>query len=110
MPSRRGGLSALPAAFEASRTRPFQHGEIIEKAAAAGFGQAATGMRPVAFIAFGDLHEAGLLQHLEVPAQIAVGQAAKLPEIGESQAFRMRHQRGQQPSLAFSWITRSRPS
>ena len=32
----------------------FQHGEVVEKAAAAAFGQAATGMRTVAFIALDD--------------------------------------------------------
>src|SRR5215467_10688955 len=73
----------------------FEHGEIFEKAAAAVLGQAATGMRSIALVAFGDLDQAGFLQHLEVSAEIAVGETAELLEIGESQPFGMRDERGE---------------
>src|SRR5690349_16087394 len=53
----------------------FEHGKVVKEFAPAGPGQAAAGVWPVAFIALGDLDEARLLQHLQVPAQIAVGQA-----------------------------------
>src|SRR3954451_17989385 len=53
-------------------------------------------MRTVAFVPLGHLDEAGLLQHLQVTAEIAVGEAAELLEIGKGQALGMRHQRGQE--------------
>src|SRR5690242_6790172 len=53
-------------------------------------------MRPVSFVALDDFDQAGLLQHLEIPAEIAVGQPAKLLQVGEGQSLRVRHQRGQQ--------------
>src|SRR2546421_1363343 len=76
--------------------QPFEHGEIVQETAAADLGQAATCVRPVALVALGHFDETGLLQHLQVPAQIAVGQAAQLLEIRKAQALWMRHQRGQQ--------------
>src|SRR5947209_14300789 len=54
-------------------------------------------MRPIAFIALGDVDETRLLQHLQMTAEIAVGQSAEQLEIGERQSFRMRHQRSQEP-------------
>src|ERR1700712_1791283 len=44
----------------------FQHREVIEKAAAAAFGQPATGMRTVALIALDDFDQACFLQHLQM--------------------------------------------
>src|SRR5271165_2268861 len=58
--------------------QPFQHGEIVEKAAAAGLGEAARRVGTVALIALGDLDQARLLQHLQMARQIAVGQPAEL--------------------------------
>src|SRR5580692_7024613 len=75
--------------------QPFEHGQIVEKAAVADFRQPATGMRPVALVALGNVDQAGFLQYLEMAAEIAVGQAAKLLEVGKSQPLRMRHQRAQ---------------
>src|SRR3569832_627242 len=81
--------------------QPFEHGEIVEEAAAAGLGEAAGGGRTVALEALGDLDETGLLQHLQMPGEIAVGQAAELLEIGEGQPLRMAHQRGQKAEPRF---------
>src|ERR1700682_5978963 len=75
--------------------QPLEHGQIVEKAAAAAFRQATTGMRPVARIALGDIDEACFLQHLKMTAEIAVGQPAELLQVGESQSLGVRHQRGQ---------------
>src|ERR1700674_732416 len=75
--------------------QPLEHGQIVEKAAAAAFRQAATGMRPVSLIALGDVDEAGFLQHLKMTAEIAVRQPAELLQVGESQSLGMRDQRGQ---------------
>src|SRR5262249_28597991 len=47
-------------------------------------------------IALDDVDEAGLLQHLQMAAEIAVGEAAELLEISKGEPFRMRHQRSQQ--------------
>src|ERR1700733_2326586 len=53
-------------------------------------------MRPVALVAFDDFDEARFLQHLQMAAEIAVGERAKRLEIGKRQALGMRYQRGQQ--------------
>ena len=75
--------SSLPAALAASRTSLFEHREIVEEAAAAGLVRRQTGVRAVALVALGDFDQPGLLQHLQMTAEIAVGQAAELLEIGE---------------------------
>src|SRR5690242_21148089 len=53
-------------------------------------------MRPVSFVALDDFDQTGLLQYLQMAAQIAVGQAAQRLQVGEGQSLRIRHQRGQQ--------------
>src|SRR3974377_730249 len=65
----------------------FQHGEIFEKATASDPGKTAGGVRTVALIALGYLEKPRFLQDLKVPAEIAVGQAAKLLEVGKGQAL-----------------------
>src|SRR6266852_3718501 len=72
--------------------QPLQHGEIIEKAAAADLRQATTGMRPVALVALGDFDQSGFLEHLKMTAEIAIGQSAELLEIAEGQSPGMGHQ------------------
>ena len=48
-----------------------------------------------------DLDEAGLVEHLEVPAEVAVGQVAEFLEVGEDDAAGVGDQRGHdaQPGL-----------
>src|SRR5262245_6547709 len=77
--------------------QPLKHGQIVEKAAAANFRKAAARVRPVALVAFGDLDQPGFLEHLQMTAEIAVGESAELLEISESQSLGMCHERGQQP-------------
>ena len=43
---------------------PLEHGQIVEKAAAANFGKAAARVRSIALVAFGDLDQPGFLEHL----------------------------------------------
>ena len=76
MPRGRAVASSSPAALAASRTTPLQDGEIVEEAAAAGRREPASGVRPVALVALGDVDEAGVLQDRQVAAEIAVGQRA----------------------------------
>ena len=57
--------------------QPLKHGEIVEKAAAAGFGKAAAGVRPVALVALGDFDQPGFLEHLQMTAEVAVGQVRR---------------------------------
>src|SRR4051794_37243978 len=82
--------------FRRISNQPLEHGQIFQKAAATELGKTAGGVRPVAFVALAYLNEPGFLQHLEVPAEVAVGEPAELLEISERQSLRMRRQRGQQ--------------
>src|SRR6266566_9526155 len=66
--------------------QPLKHGEIIEKAAAADFCKPTAGMRPVALVALGHFDQPCFLQHLKMAAEIAIGQAAELLEVGEGQS------------------------
>ena len=59
-------------------------------------------MGSIAFIAFGDIHQAGILQHLEVAAEVAVGKTAQLLEIAEDQPLGCAISEANTPSLAFS--------
>src|SRR6266436_4787375 len=68
--------------------QPLQHGEIIEKAAAANFCKPTAGMRPVALVALGYFDQSSFLQHLKMAAEVAVGQPAELLEVGEGQSLR----------------------
>src|SRR4029453_5470708 len=58
--------------------QPLQHGEIIEKAAAAGFREPTAGVRPVALVALGYFDQSSFLQHLKMTAEIAICQSAEL--------------------------------
>src|SRR5262249_2818741 len=51
----------LPGSLGRIADEAFEHGEIFEKAAAAVLGQAATGVRSIALVPFGDLDQAGFL-------------------------------------------------
>ena len=52
-------------------------------------------LRPVALEALGHLDQPGLLQHLQVAAEVAVGEAAEPLQVGEHQALGVGGQRGQ---------------
>ena len=58
MPSRPSGGAFLAGGLGGVAHQPLEHGEIVEKAAAAGFGQAAGGVRSVALVALGDFDQA----------------------------------------------------
>ena len=79
----------------------FQDREIIEEAAASFRSEAAIRLRAVALVAFADFHQPGFLEHLQVAAQITIGEAAKLFEIGKSQPLRVRDQRGEHTQPRF---------
>src|SRR5712675_2455722 len=61
----------------------FKHGQIFKIAGAALPRDAADGLWSIAIETFGNLDQAGILENLEVTAEIAVGQAAQLLEIAE---------------------------
>src|SRR6266481_7977195 len=77
----RGGGFVLARGPGRVTDQPLEHGQVVEKAAAAAFREATTGVRPVALIAFGDVDEACFLQHLKMTAEIAVGQPAELLQV-----------------------------
>src|SRR3984957_14302095 len=85
----------LPGSLGCIAHEAFEHREIVEKAATAVFRQTAARMRSVALITLGDLDQPGFLQHLEVPAEVAVGETAELLEIGEGQSLGVGDQRGE---------------
>src|SRR5260370_18442583 len=75
--------------------QPLQHGEIVEKAAAADFCKPTAGMRPVALVALGYFDQSSFLQHLKMAAEVAVVQPAELLEGCQGASLGMGHQRGQ---------------
>src|ERR1043166_4702645 len=56
----------------------FEHGDVLDKAASPVGGELDKRLRPVVLDALPDLYDAGLLQELEMPAQITVGERAEL--------------------------------
>src|SRR5260370_2366379 len=65
--------------------QPLQHGEIIEKAAAADFCKPTAGMRPVALVALGYFDQSSFLQHLYATAELSVGHPPALLEVPHGQ-------------------------
>src|SRR5262249_40606768 len=58
-------------------------------------GDPAHGLRAVVIVALGDRDQRGFLEHLQVPAEIAVGERAHLLEVAERQALGMGNERGE---------------
>src|SRR3954452_19924866 len=86
----------LAGGFRRISKQSLEYRQIFNEPAAAEPGKTAGGVRPAAFITLAYFDQSGFLQHLEVPAEIAVGEPAELLEISERQSLRMRRQRGQQ--------------
>src|SRR5512135_1282106 len=61
----------------------FEDADVFEEAATSLLGQAAEGLGAVLLEPLADLDESGLVEDLEVPAEIAVGQGAEFLEVGE---------------------------
>src|SRR5579863_5895368 len=70
-----------------------QRFEIVEIALAPVRGNAAHRQRTIFLRALHNLNQVRALQHLQVPAQVAVGQRAKLLQVGKAQAARIGDQR-----------------
>ena len=86
-PSARLGLARrLGRRLEGVLDDGLEHVDVLEEPAAAVVGDPAEGLRPVLVEALPDLDEAGLVEHLEVPAEVAVGEVAQLLEVGEDHA------------------------
>src|SRR5665213_2493305 len=70
-----------------------QGGQIFQIALAPGRRHTAQRLRTVMILPSQNLHHLGVLQHAQVPAQVAVGQCAKLLQIDKRQTFGVRDQR-----------------
>src|ERR1700731_4202905 len=70
-----------------------EHVDIVQKPAPAFVGDPAQGLGTVLVEPFPDFDEAGLVQDLEVPAEVAIGQVAEFLEVGEDQAAGVGDQR-----------------
>src|SRR5262249_48517580 len=72
-----------------------QHAQIAEIAPTTLGGDPADGLRPVVIVTLLDLDQPGVLEHLQMPAEVAVGQPAQLLQVAEHQALGMADQRGE---------------
>src|SRR5271157_1538050 len=68
--------------------------DVLEEPAATLVGDPAKGLRAILVEPFPDLDEAGLVEDLEMTAEVAVGQVAQLLEVREDDAARIGDQRG----------------
>ena len=79
----------------------FEDIDVLEEPAPSFVGDAAEGLRPFLVVAFPDLDQAGLVQDLEVPAQVAVGQVAEFFQVREDNATGLGDQRGHDAEPCF---------
>src|SRR5262245_18034881 len=68
---------------------------------ASGRCDAAHRLRSFMVVSLRDGDKACLFQHLQMPAQVAVGKAAQLLEVAEYEPLRVRHERGQDAQARF---------
>ena len=75
--------------------------DVFEETSAPRFGQAAESLGAVLVVTLPDLQQTLFLQHLEMPAEVAVSQGAQVLEVGEDQSLGMRDEGSQdaQPGL-----------
>ena len=78
---------AARAAARASAIDVLQHVDVFEEPPAALVGEPAEGLRALVVEALPDLDEPLLVEHLEVPAEVAVGQGAEVLQVGEEEAL-----------------------
>ena len=69
-----------------------EHPQVLHVAVPTLFGNAANSLRSIALETLRDRDEAGFLQNLYVPAQIAIGEAAQLLQVAKAQSGRSRGQ------------------
>ena len=74
----------------------FKSGEVFEIAFAARGRNAADGERAIAFVALGDFDHAGMFEHAEMAAEVAVSERAELFEVAERHAARVGEKRSEQ--------------
>ena len=75
----------------------FEDVDVFEEPAPAVVGEPAEGLGAVVVESLPDLDEAGLVQDLEVPAEVAVGEVAEFLQVGEDDAARVGDQRRHDP-------------
>ena len=91
---------AVPDGIECIGNDVLQARDILEKPLTANIGEPAKGLGAIVRRPLLDLHQFRLLQHLEMTAEIPIGQLAAMFEIVEYEPFRMGDQRGQNVSVS----------
>src|SRR5271157_5762564 len=89
-----GGRGGLGCRLESVLDHGLEDVDVLEEPAATLVGDPAKGLRAILVEPFPDLDEAGLVEDLEMTAEVAVGQVAQLLEVREDDAARVGDQRG----------------
>src|SRR5262245_5580091 len=78
-----------------------EHVEIVEVARAPFAGDPTHRLRSIAVETLDDLDQAGVVQHLQMPGEIAVGQAAQVLEVAEQQTLGVGGERRENAQAGF---------
>lgn len=75
----------------------FEFADVLQQSLTPQIGEAAQRLRTLVLNPLPDFHQPGLLQRLQMPAQISVGQRAEILQVAKEQTAGMRRQRRQNP-------------